>query len=225
MAANPPLLRGPFGPNHLVPTPYAMEAICLSRQGIMLSIDGVRTRDGRWSAKGTLYLTNMRIVFVADQEEALSGLVAFELPLAYIYSDKFNQPIFGANNLSGNCWPAVQGGGPAGTVAPHKFMLYFREGGVGTFLHLYYRFLEHIHGAQQAPESNGHAAPSAPPAPGSAPSQEEMVSQAFVDPNDPSQIYLTSPVEDSKRLPTAPVYAANYSATQNESYQDMGLRP
>ena len=31
-----------------------------------------------------------------------AGLVAFELPLAYIYSDKFNQPIFGANNLSGN---------------------------------------------------------------------------------------------------------------------------
>ena len=30
-----------------------------------------------------------------------AGLVAFELPLAYIYSDKFNQPIFGANNLSG----------------------------------------------------------------------------------------------------------------------------
>ncbi len=27
--------------------------------------------------------------------------MAFELPLAYIYSDKFNQPIFGANNLSG----------------------------------------------------------------------------------------------------------------------------
>ena len=30
-----------------------------------------------------------------------AGLVAFELPLAYVYSDKFNQPIFGANNLSG----------------------------------------------------------------------------------------------------------------------------
>lgn len=27
--------------------------------------------------------------------------MAFELPLAYIYGDKFNQPIFGANNLSG----------------------------------------------------------------------------------------------------------------------------
>ena len=34
------------------------------------------------------------------------GLVAFELPLAYIHSDKFNQPIFGANNLSGDCCAA-----------------------------------------------------------------------------------------------------------------------
>ncbi len=47
----------------------------------------------------------------------------------------------------------------------------------------------------------------------------------FVDPNDPSQIYLTTPVKDSERLPTAPVYAANFSQTQHESYQDMGLRP
>jgi len=47
----------------------------------------------------------------------------------------------------------------------------------------------------------------------------------FVDPNDPSQIYLTTPVKESERLPTAPVYAANFSNTQNESYQDLGLRP
>ncbi|CAL5228893.1 g12110 [Coccomyxa viridis] len=225
MAANPPLLQSTFGQNSLVPTPYPREAICLSRQGILLNIDGVRTSDGRWSAKGTLYLTNMRIVFIADGQEQGSGLVAFELPLAYIYSDKFNQPIFGANNLSGNCWPAVQGGGPAGSVPPHKFTLYFREGGVGTFLNLYYSFLEQIRGPQQAPQSHASAAASAPPIPGSGASQEEMLSRAFVDPNDPSQIYLTTPVKDSERLPTAPVYAANFSQTQHESYQDMGLRP
>ena len=32
----------------------------------------------RWSAKGALYLTNMRIVFVADQEDALSGELSSE---------------------------------------------------------------------------------------------------------------------------------------------------
>lgn len=68
-----------------------------------------------------------------------AGLHAFELPLAYLRGDKFNQPIFGCNNLSGECWPAVEGGGPAGGMPPHKFALYFKEGGVGTFLPLYFR--------------------------------------------------------------------------------------
>ena len=72
-----------------------------------------------------LYLTNLRLVFVAKQADAASGmlsaeftdtkikgtaelrtgvsagLVSFELPLAYIRKDKFNQPIFACNNLSG----------------------------------------------------------------------------------------------------------------------------
>ena len=72
-----------------------------------------------------LYLTNSRLVFVAKQADAASGvltaevtdtkikgtaelrtgvsagLVSFELPLAYIRKDKFNQPIFACNNLSG----------------------------------------------------------------------------------------------------------------------------
>ena len=30
-----------------------------------------------------------------------TGLAAFELPLVYIKDDKFNQPIFGCNNLAG----------------------------------------------------------------------------------------------------------------------------
>ena len=36
-----------------------------------------------------------------------AGLVAFELPLAYIRKDKFNQPIFACNNLSGKLSIAV----------------------------------------------------------------------------------------------------------------------
>ena len=30
-----------------------------------------------------------------------AGLAAFDLPLPFIKADKFNQPIFGCNNLSG----------------------------------------------------------------------------------------------------------------------------
>ncbi len=33
---------------------------------------------------------------------------------------------------AGEVWPAIEGGGPAGNLAPHKFIIYFKEGGIGT---------------------------------------------------------------------------------------------
>ncbi len=38
----------------------------------------------------------------------------------------------------GEVWPAVPGGGPAGSLPPHEFKLLFKEGGIGTFYPLYY---------------------------------------------------------------------------------------
>ena len=46
-------------------------------------------------------------------------------------------------------------GQPPGSQPPHSFTLYFKEGGVGTFLPLYYSFL----GAARGQVS--HAAPQA----------------------------------------------------------------
>lgn len=48
-------------------------------------------------------------------------------------------------------------------------------------------------------------------------------SHRFVDPNDPSTIYLSQPVDESQRLSYQPVYAANYG--KEEKYEPMGLRP
>ena len=119
----------------------------------------------RWSASGTLWLTDVRLVFVAPAANA-DGLQAFDFPLAYITHDKFNQPIFACNNLAGQAlvlvatsatamphtvgcnmtvatrqpagpsspcspvtgkvWPATGGGGPAGTLPPHEYKLYFK---------------------------------------------------------------------------------------------------
>ena len=47
----------------------------------------------------------------------------------------------------------------------------------------------------------------------------EQTSQAFVDPNDPTHIFLTQPVGPETRLPNAPVYAANYG--EDEAYAPM----
>ncbi|KAK9828894.1 hypothetical protein WJX72_002644 [[Myrmecia] bisecta] len=227
MAANPALVQTADG--QLAPAPFTGEVIALRRDAIDCSLDNVRTRSGRWSARGVLYLTNMRLVFVALKPDAESGLAAFELPLAYLRNDKFNQPIFGCNNLAGECWPAVAGGGPAGRLPPHKWAMYFKEGGVGTFLPLYFRFLEYIRALQARTGGTGGSngptsSVSQPQQQASAPAASEaLLRTAFVDPSDPTKLYLSQPVDDSQRLPTAPKYAATYGA--NETYEDTGIRP
>ena len=47
------------------------------------------------------------------------------------------------------------------------------------------------------------------------------VVRRFVDPSDPTKVFLTSPVDEAHRAPSAPVYAPNYAATQHERYQPM----
>lgn len=41
----------------------------------------------------------------------------------------------------------------------------------------------------------------------------------FVDPADPSTIFISQPVDDSQRLPSQPKYAQNYG--QDEAYEPM----
>lgn len=63
----------------------------------------------RWQAKGALWLSDVRMVFVAAGPVGRDGLQAFDIPLAYVSHDKFNQPVFGCNHLSGerNCPPCA----------------------------------------------------------------------------------------------------------------------
>jgi len=151
------------------------------------------------------------MVFVAAKPDTETGLQAFDFPLVYIKGEAFNQPIFGCNHLAGECWPACEGGGPSGTLPPYTYKLFFLIGGVGTFLPLYFRNLAMQR--QAAREEHGVAQlrnPADLPTGGG---------QAFVDPNDPTRVFLSQPVDDSQRLDHAPVYAANYG--KDESYEPM----
>jgi WW domain-binding protein 2 len=154
----------------------------------------------------------MRMVFVADKPGAdPDALTAVDLPLVYIRADKFNQPIFGCNNLAGECWPVAADGGPNGTRPPHKYALFFREGGVGTFLPLYCNFIALARAAEvdrrKRDELNSESA------------AFDTMKHALVDPNDPTRLYLTQPVGEDARLSEAPVYAANYGA--DEEYEPL----
>jgi len=80
------------------------------------------------SAYGKLFLTHVRIVFAAAKPVPLGGgqsFRAFDFPLNSLSNERFNQPIFGANNLTGTVQPLPGSGLPG----PAEFKLTFKEGG------------------------------------------------------------------------------------------------
>jgi hypothetical protein len=187
----------------------------------------------RWKTTGAVYVSNIRLVFVADKPDP-SGLAGFDLPLVYISSEKLNQPIFGCNNLSGACFPAVEGGGPSGSLPPHSFKVLFKNGGMGTLYPLFYALRQRALRADAAARASAAAAEHAPASTAATPSPplekeraevEALQRKAFVDPSDPSTVYLTQPVDESARLlHPAPAYAASYG--KDEAYTEgTGLRP
>ena len=54
--------------------------------------------DARVNLQGELHVSTIRMVFVNNSG---GDMQAFDLPMANITNEKFNQPIFGANNISG----------------------------------------------------------------------------------------------------------------------------
>lgn len=57
---------------------------------------------------------------------------------------------------TGQVWPAVNGGGPSGSLPPHSFKVLFKEGGIGTFYPMFYALCERArkaHAAARQPTS------------------------------------------------------------------------
>lgn len=80
------------------------------------------------SKNGKLYVTTIRMVFVGSNPDVNSDFCSFDIPLSNVRDEKFNQPIFGCNNLSGSCLPLP---GFNGSIS---WVLAFKSGGVGRLL-------------------------------------------------------------------------------------------
>lgn len=170
MAFNPTI-----APNGVPVTPEnANEVFLLSRGGISFTVQAKET--GKFSGTGTLFLTSHSIFFVASKITTQRGLqfISFRLPIENISEEKFNQPIFGANNLTGKCAPVV-----VGSTSDFSFKFAFNNGGCGTFLPIFFMSMER--GRQdsqrfaQEVTTNG------------------IANGAFVDPNDPTVIFVQQP--------------------------------
>ena len=122
-----------------------------------------------------MILTTARIVCLNQKNSAFK---AFDLPLALTYNESFEQPIFGANYIKGTCKPLLNLPGDV------NFKIWFMEGGCGTFAPAYLKMVYTMRknrnrGIDQNMQRNI--------------ANGSYSKTAYVDPNDPSIIYLEQP--------------------------------
>ena len=146
---------------------------------------------------GQLYLTTIRLIFVADTPS--SDFKSLDVPLLLIRNEKFNMPIFGCSNLSFMVIPQTSWG--CGTQFNCK--LEFRKGGAQTFLRIFWKVMSGVNEVRECHDRNSISSSVRDIASGS------FVSQVFVDPTDPSYVYTTQPCQPTVALPVnypVPVY-------------------
>ena len=114
-----------------------------------------------------------------------------------IRNEKFNQPIFGNNNLSFNVVPQT------GWGESYQFsvVLEFRNGGAQTFLRIFWKLMSTVNDVRNLPGSHLSfillLVASVVPTPAMEVASGNWVRTAFVDPSDPTYIYTSQPVQPS----------------------------
>jgi len=155
------------------------ELFVLSRSGVSFS---AKSGGQKFEGSGDLYLSTLRLVFVNKGNGSLDG---FDLPIATLIEESFNQPIFGANNLTGSS-PPLDGSGLSDSI---KWKVTFNNGGVGTFLPLFFRLLNEMRQRMSQPHAATATATLSPL------DAQQILHAAYVDPNDPSKLYVSQPMK------------------------------
>ncbi|CAM9530245.1 unnamed protein product [Chrysoparadoxa australica] len=109
------------------------EVLVAYRAGVAFDLQPTGSRQ-KLRAKGSAWLTSERMIFVSDSGSSTS-LEGLDIPLHCVRDPSFRQPIFGSNNLSGKVVPSDEQ--PSGATAG-EWHLYFRHGGFGTFVPVFY---------------------------------------------------------------------------------------
>lgn len=159
-----------------LPVPVAGEVFLVTRTGISFNADVQEV--GRFHGYGKVILSTLRIVFIRRKSTTRGdddNFRSMEIPLAFFKGEAFNQPIFGANNLTGTV--------DRFHVGPSSVTITFKSGGVGTFLKLLAKVLTaHRKEVMQQTSSFVRQAQAG-----------AMTQSAFIDPSDPSTVFLSQP--------------------------------
>ncbi|KAK6917034.1 hypothetical protein RJ641_017785 [Dillenia turbinata] len=191
MAMNPQLF-----PNGM-PTLFVNELFVLARDGVEFEIDKIPasgSHGGNVKARGTIYLSNIRMVFVANKP--VGNFFAFDMPLLYVHHEKFSQPIFHCNNISGQVEPIVPDDQHRALYSTHSFKILFKEGGCGTFVPLFFNLIQSVRQYNQQFAAAAEAR--VDPLQAAQTPVDEMMRHAYVDPNDPTRIFLQQPSAESQ---------------------------
>lgn len=179
-----------------MPVPFTNEMFVLAREAVDFEVDKIpEAPGGKVYTKGTIYLSNVRMVFVAYKP--VGAFVAFDIPLLYIHGEKFNQPIFFCNNISGKVDPVIPEDANRALFSTHSFKILFKEGGCGTFVPLFFNLIRSVRQYNQMSVSADAAHRADPLQVGQSP-VDEMMRCAYVDPNDPTRIFLQQPEPESQ---------------------------
>ncbi|PWZ53122.1 Auxin-induced in root cultures protein 12 [Zea mays] len=156
-----------------------------------------RAPGGHVKTKGTIYLSNIRMVFVASKP--VGNFFAFDMPLLFVHGEKFNQPIFHCNNISGFVEPVVPDNQNRALYSTHTFKILFKEGGCGTFVPLFLNLTASVRRYNEfEAQSAANMAPRVDPLQAAQTPVDDMMHHAYVDPNDPTKIYLQQPAPESQ---------------------------
>ncbi|KAF6134048.1 hypothetical protein GIB67_038339 [Kingdonia uniflora] len=117
----------------------------------------------------------------------------------YVREEKFKQPIFLCNNISGLVEPVVPEDAHRALYSTHSFKILFKEGGCGTFVPLFFNLIASV---RQYSQLSAYAAPEpttrVDPLQAAQTPVDEMMRHAYVDPNDPTRIFLQQPTSESQ---------------------------
>ena len=136
-----------------------------------------------------MILTSARVICLNDKNSAFK---AFDLPLSLISNESFEQPIFGANYLYGTCKPLLNS-----LPGDITFKIWLMNGGCGTLAPAYLKMIK------SCKRNRGRGAEKSV-----INSYQGGGKKAYIDPNDPSVIYLQQP-----------------DVAQNLNYNPFGYQP
>lgn len=172
MALNPPLSADG------IPLRVPGEYFVLSRTDMEfeIKISGLGTLTG----KGNLILTTARMVLLNYQKSPKWR--AFDIPLALMSKDTFEQPIFGANYICGEVLPLL------GLLpGPATYKAWFMSGGCTKFLRCYHYVVDKLRAAMRSHTYASHFLPQF----SSGSIQAQFT--AFADANDPTVLFVDQP--------------------------------